>query len=160
GKFTGWSYRKGGGVRADHSNTQWAVQALRAAKFAGARFDDKIWREIRDFYLSEQGKDGGWPYIVNAKGTPSLLTMTLAGLCGLQIADEQLGGPTDASKQAVQKGLDFLVSRFKLPNLQHPEYYLYGLGRLGRLSKAPFLEGAGKRIDWFRDGTTWVMKTR
>jgi hypothetical protein len=59
GSFLGWNY--GGGAGADASNTHFAVFALHVAARAGAKVDEKIWKEIRNHYVRTQ-RDYGWAY--------------------------------------------------------------------------------------------------
>src|SRR5262249_9376639 len=94
GLFGGWTYseeeRTGMAAHTpDNSNTQYALLGLHEAHLAQAKIDDLVWQEIRDFYKRTQHDDGGWGYTALA-GNGSTLTMSVAGLCGLLIAGQEL----------------------------------------------------------------------
>src|SRR5262249_34351340 len=98
-QFGGWTYseeeRTGMAAHTpDNSNTQYALLGLHEAHLANAKIEanakvDRVWEENRDFYKRTQHDDGGWGYTALA-GNGSTLTMSVAGLCGLLIAGQEL----------------------------------------------------------------------
>lgn len=160
----GWSYP--GNTIADNSNTQYALLALYAAKTAGVKIEDKLWRDIIDYYTRTQRKDGDragyWTYH-NAGDTAASFTMTVSGACGLLIAnmgldksEQQLNDAIGVAARcgeysestALAKGMFWVAAKFNFWEGKSYFYNFYGLERLGRLSGQRFI---GK-IDWYRDG--------
>ncbi|HEY8505423.1 MAG TPA: DUF4159 domain-containing protein [Gemmataceae bacterium] len=170
GVLYGWSYGSQGG-RGDNSNTQYALLGLHAAKQAGAKIPEKDWKEIRDYYVNSQAQPGdgtgGWGYQPRPDGgrSPTSLTMTVAGLCGLYIAGEelhegrqQLDPNTGVAARCnvyeenkpIAMALNWLAApgRFSFEVSTHTFYNIYGIERAGRLSGRRFLGGH----DWYREG--------
>jgi hypothetical protein len=172
GKLEGWSYP--GNSVADNSNTQYALLGLYAAKSAGVKVDDKLWKEIQDYYTRTQRNDPGnakagfWTYHNAGDSSPSF-TMTVGGACGLYIAnmgldqseqqlDEKTGIAGECGKytenSALAKGMFWIGMRFNLLDGKSYFYNFYGIERLGRLSGQRFL---GK-VDWYREGCEKLIK--
>lgn len=176
GQMLGWGYGDDGGV-PDNSNTQYALLGLFAGQVAGAKIDPAVWKSIRDFYVGTQsdaaGDIGGWPYHPERGGRRSTLTMTVAGLCGLQMSAQVLntsrqglqpdGTATDCGKYpedgAIRKALDWLAAprgdgqtRFRFDD-QYVFYNAYGIERAGRLTGRRFLAGR----DWYREGCEYLV---
>ena len=169
GKIIGWGYPYGGGDRADGSNTQYALLGLYAGKMAGAAIPEKVWRDIQDLYLTTQknqgDNEGYWLYTEYPTERASF-TMTVAGVCGLLIAnmglnksDQQLNETTGIaakcgqypSNEPIGRGLNWIGNRFSFSNAPQSKsefYNIYGIERAGRLSGQRFL---GK-VDWYRQG--------
>jgi hypothetical protein len=82
-----------------------AVLALHAASQAGARVEEKTWKELRTSYLRTRNPDGGWP-------DPR---ETCAGIYGLLITAQELGLEGDEPLRPVTKPVDYLTSHFDLP---------------------------------------------
>jgi hypothetical protein len=176
GKIVGWSYPFDQNSRPDGSNTQYALLGLYAGKQAGAKIPDNVWREIRQLYLDTQGKDGAdgghWSY-VSAIPTPSF-TMTVAGVCGLLIADmgldqsqQQLDVATGVARNcgryeandAVRRGMNWIGRNFAFERARGSDstfYNVYGIERVGRLSGQRFL---GK-VDWYREGCEYLVRVQ
>ena len=98
GEFVGWSYYADPKARAvDGSNTQYAMLALWYARQAGVPVPREVWQKIFDHYRRTQTNDGAWaysPHYDRKDLKTASLTMTIAGLCGLQIAGMELdAGP-------------------------------------------------------------------
>lgn len=173
GKITGWSYplEKGAMSRADASNTQYALLGLYAGKQAGAKIDDKVWRDLRQLYLDTMKPDGpneaAWYYVEDKSFSPTgSFTMTAAGVSGLVIAgmglndnQQQLDPATGvaakcgiyADTDAIARGMNWLGKRFSFfdaPQAKVAFYNVYGIERVGRLSGQRFI---GK-FDWYREG--------
>jgi hypothetical protein len=167
GTLRGWGYGlRGGG--ADNSNSQYALLGLHAGKQAGAKIDETVWKEIRDYYLSTQTPDGGWRYHNEQSNFSPILTMTVAGLCGLYIAGMELsvgqqGLQVDGKATAcgfykenpqLAKAHAWIDAHFDLRHRPHQFYSIYGLERAGRLSGRRFL---GEH-DWYRDGCKYLVE--
>lgn len=169
GAANGWGYPSP--QVADHSNTQYALLGLYAAKTAGVQIDDKLWNDIIAFYTGTQRPTGDgagfWPYWGANDVDPSF-TMTVAGTCGLLIANmglgrseqqlnEQTGVAAACGKysenDALAKGMKYVASRFAFvqPSVL---YNYYGIERLGRLSGQRFI---GKH-DWYRAGCEKLVR--
>src|SRR5262249_31262718 len=90
GRLQGWGYTEDGGT-LDNSNSQYALLGLHAGRMAGIPIDIAVWRSIGEYYVNTQaqgpGEEGGWGYRL---GMSSIQTMTIAGLCGLQIVALEL----------------------------------------------------------------------
>lgn len=181
GKLHGWGYANDGG-QPDHSNSQYALLGLHAARLAGANIDISVWESIRDFYKSSQSivlRDaGGWPYQSDRGAAPARLTMTIAGLCGMAIVTQELNknrqglrpdGTAEFCGQyveddAIRKALAWLSAdnpadfnpRFRWENISpyNAVYYnAYGIERAGRLTGLRFLAGR----DWYREGCEFLV---
>lgn len=158
--LTGWTYNSGPTGRADNSCTAYAVMALRAAKQAGAKVDEKLWKDLRDLYLRTQHNDGGWGYMPE-NASPTTQTMTMAGMNSLLTADELLGDTTDASKKSVQQGFGRLLKDFEVMRQTFTGYNLFGIARLGKLRGGETIFAAGdKKIDWYREGVQGLLKVQ
>jgi Domain of unknown function (DUF4159) len=183
GKLEGWGYSKGGGERADNSNTQYALLGLLAGRQAGAVIEKGIWEAIHEFYVRSQlkaqvdknGADAaGWPYVSGegiGRGSNATLTMTAAGLCGLYIAalevnenkqglDEKTGIAANCGKypedDALARGLRWFTREFRYDDPLHTFYNVYGIERVGRLSGNRFF---GEH-DWYREGCEYLTGVR
>ncbi len=174
GRLEGWSYP--GNDIADNSNTQYALLGLYAAKTAGVKVDEKLWRDILDYYTRTQHEDnriprgGYWTYH-NAGGDNASFTMTVGGACGLLIAhmglDSSEQGLDDATgvaarcglyseNDALAKGLHWVGAKFNFIEGKSYFYNFYGIERLGRLSGQRFI---GK-IDWYREGCERLVRAQ
>lgn len=170
GKLTGWSYPAK--QLADNSNTQYALLGLYAAKTAGVRIDDKLWKEIQDFYTRTQLPDGNrggyWTYYYPGDPAKSF-TMTVAGACGLYIAnmgldhsEQQLNETTGVAERCgiysentpLAKGMRWIALNFNFMEGKSYFYNFYGIERLGRLSGQRFIG----RIDWYREGCQKLVR--
>jgi hypothetical protein len=172
GKLEGWSYPAN--AIADNSNTQYALLGLYAAKSAGVKVDDKLWKDIQDYYTRTQhpdprnGRAGFWTYHNHGDTSPSF-TMTVGGACGLLIAnmgldrsEQQLDDATGvaakcgeyAENDALAKGMFWIGMQFNFMEGKSYFYNYYGIERLGRLSGQRFI---GK-VDWYREGCERLVK--
>ena len=96
----GWTYsalRDARGL-ADFSNTQYALLGLHEAIRAGVKVPEADLKSIRSLYLRGQRQDGSWSYRIGDH-SPSRMTMTAAGLCGLLITGMDL----EAGKQVLNR---------------------------------------------------------
>src|SRR5579872_223244 len=181
GKLEGWSYGTHGNAFADNSNTQYALLGLYAAKQAGVKIDDKVWKAIQEYYVTTQipepnnSTSGRWPYYtakaqahINIQDQPSF-SMTVAGVCGLIIAtmgldeSEQKLDPTTGvaakcgdygSNTAMAKGMNWIGANFTFESPKSTFYNIYGIERLGRLSGQRFIH----RYDWYREGCEKLVR--
>jgi len=172
GKIIGWSYPFEQGARPDGSNTQYALLGLYAGKQAGAKIPDQAWKDIREMYIKSQRKEGldsGFWCYVDAFPKASF-TMTVAGVCGLLIADmglnesQQLFDPATGiakncgkydANDPLYRGLNYIGKNFALLNAKESKsdfYNIYGIERAGRLSGQRFLG----RADWYREGCDFL----
>jgi Domain of unknown function (DUF4159)/Prenyltransferase and squalene oxidase repeat len=171
-KFAGWTYdKRPNNPISDASNSQYAMLALWYARQAGVAIERKVWEEIRAYYGGYQAADGSWIYSAtfapdDEKG-PSL-TMTVAGLCGLQIATMELNGgreqwqPNGAFKncgnygddRALALALQWLGKNYNVKPDSRTYYHLYGLERAGRLTGNRFF---GEH-DWYREGCEFLVE--
>jgi hypothetical protein len=171
-KFIGWEYEKKATNRStDASNSQYAMLALWYARQAGVPIDPEVWVGIRDYYTNTQSKDGFWIYSPDYgpadKDHPSI-TMTVAGLCGLQIASMELNGgreqwqPNGKFKNCgvygdnlpIAKALYWMNKKFTVDLPGRAYYHLYGIERAGRLTGLRFF---GEH-DWYREGCEYLVK--
>jgi hypothetical protein len=168
GRIHGWHY--GGDFGADNSNTQYAVLGLWAGATAGVPIERRVWEDIREYYLSIQNADGSWNYVPNP-GLPGSLTMTVAGMCGLVIAGQQLNDKREVTQldgktlncgvykddEAIKLAQRWIGDHFRLEYPQHGTFYnIYGLERAGRLSGQRFL---GEH-DWYREGCEYLVRVQ
>ncbi len=179
-RIWGWSYPPNNSM-PDGSNTQYALLGLYAGKMAGARVDDDTWKQIREMYLStlrsESDSIGSWAYMPDLRGKVGIefaqpsFTMTVAGVCGLQIArmamtesEQKLNSTTGVAAKCgeyesnipINKGMNYVARNFnfdKVPGLKASYYNVYGLERLGRLTGQRFI---GTK-DWYWRGCEWLL---
>lgn len=172
GKLQGWSYP--GNEISDNSNTQYALLGLYAAKTAGVKIDDALWREIQEYYTRTQKEDrlnakaGYWMYH-NAGGEGPSFTMSVGGACGLLIAnmgldksDQELNPTTGVAAKcgiypdndALAKGMFYVGANFNFEQGKSYFYNYYGIERLGRLSGQRFIG----RMDWYREGCVKLLR--
>src|SRR4029077_7623019 len=114
--------------------------------------------------------DGGWFY--HPKGGRSLLTMSVAGLCGLLIAGMELNEGRETpnadgtfkkcgvydENRSVAAALAWIDEHFQI---EHPAggaifYNIYGLERAGRLTGLRFLGNH----DWYREGCEYLVNAQ
>jgi hypothetical protein len=148
----------------DNSNTQFAVLGLREAAVAGAAVPINVWREIRDYWQSDQNEDGGFSYR-KGDGT-SYGSMTAAGVASLFIAEDMVRGAQCCAgelPEAISNALKWLSENFSAT--QNPRrgaywpYWLYSIERVAETSGYRyfgehdwFWEGAAAIVDAFRSG--------
>jgi Domain of unknown function (DUF4159)/Prenyltransferase and squalene oxidase repeat len=173
-KFIGWTYEIWPNAQStDASNSQYALLALWYARQIGVAIPRDVWEEIRDHYVRTQRKeDGSWLYSqdpnYNKDEKGPSLTMTIAGICGLQIAAMELNGgreqwqPGGAFKNcgkyndepALAAALKWLGKNYHVKPDTRTYYHLYGLERAGRLTGQRFF---GEH-DWYREGCEFLVK--
>ncbi|HMO37593.1 MAG TPA: hypothetical protein PKA06_16255, partial [Gemmatales bacterium] len=68
GTMLAWGYPLGGVNRPDHSNTQYAVLALREAHAQGIKVPAGVWTKVKKMYLKSQNRSGGWGYNIEQDG--------------------------------------------------------------------------------------------
>jgi hypothetical protein len=165
----GWSYP--GNSVADNSNTQYALLGLYAAKQAGAKIDDDVWKAIQDYYnrtQKKQGTLGWWAYHNGFGDAAQSFSMSVAGVCGLIIAgmgldqsEQQLDEATGVARNCgvysentgVARGLNWIAANFTFESPKATFYNVYGVERLGRLSGQRWV---GK-YDWYREGCKFLL---
>src|SRR5207245_207956 len=131
----------------DDSNSQYALLGLHAGRQAGANVARPVWESIYHYYQRNQEPDGGWVYShdYNTGRGPSL-TMTVAGLCGLAIAAEELNAdsrhlradgsdpscgvyPEDEPMAKARRWLAGDGGRFRFAQRDDTFYNVYGIER-------------------------------
>jgi Domain of unknown function (DUF4159) len=172
GEFIGWDYHSRPNAAAtDASNSQYAMLALWYARQAGVEIPREVWESIHDYYRRTQNnRDGYWiysSYYGEGMKKPSV-TMTIAGLCGLQIAGMELNGGREQWQQggkckncgvygdnlAIAHALQWLTKNFTVDLPERAYYHLYGLERAGRLTGLRFF---GEH-DWYREGCEYLVR--
>ncbi|HEV3435824.1 MAG TPA: hypothetical protein VG122_00600 [Gemmata sp.] len=156
-KLEGWSYPAN--QIADGSNTHFAVVGLHAADQAGAKVDDKVWKQIKDFYVRTK-REGGWSYYNIEASDRSTNSMTTCALVGLLIVskhdkDPKVKGPDPA----FEKGLKLLVTW----DLQSPKgtgYAMMTVAELGRMSRSNEFRVGDKTWAWYRVGAEKLIKSQ
>jgi Domain of unknown function (DUF4159) len=171
----GWTYsaiRDSRGL-ADYSNTQYALLGLHEGLRSGVKIPEEEIKAIRSLYLRGQRPDGSWGYRYR-DNSPSRMTMTAAGLCGLLITGMDLdsgkqilrpdGSAENCGVYEYQKPVaDAMQWLGQFPSqldnatigvLGYPFYCLYGIERAGRLSGRRFLGGN----DWYRIGCEYLVR--
>ena len=173
GKMRGWGYNQNT-PGTDNSNSQYALLGLYAGKQAGAKIEEAVWDSIFRYYKDSQTPDGGWVYSFDYNSGSATLTMTVAGLCGLEIAGQELNAarrklaPDGSDPQCgvypenepIRKALQWLGegdapggSRFRFIDGSHTFYNIYGIERAGRLTGRRLLSGH----DWYREGCEFLV---
>lgn len=167
GLIHGWTYGKSRFVGgADNSNTQYALLGLHDGHQAGATIDQKVWKEIRKYYIDTQNTDGSWAYNPIPGTHVNVRTMTPGGLCGLLIAgmelnegrEQMIGGQANRCGDYVEAdraalALEWIGRNFRLEAPHAIFYNLYGLERTGRLTGRRFLGDH----DWYREGCEYLV---
>jgi Domain of unknown function (DUF4159) len=171
-EFIGWEYdNKPGNHASDASNSQYAMLALWYARQAGVAIPRDVWEDIRSYYTRTQSQDGFWiysPYYGPNDEKGASVTMTVAGLCGLQIASMELNGGREqwqpngkfnncgvyGDNAPIANAQRWLNKNFRIDLPDRAYYHLYGLERAGRLTGLRFF---GEH-DWYREGSEYLVK--
>jgi hypothetical protein len=92
-----WTYNKAGrrGDKADRSNAQFAVLALRDAREMGVPVQPATWRAARNHWLASQNGDGSWGYTGGRESRGGSGSMTVAGIAALIITEAMLKAETN-----------------------------------------------------------------
>ncbi len=177
GTLNGWSYPEN--QMADNSNTQYALLGLYAAKQAGAKINQDVWKGIQEYYTRTQTQAGGttgfWTYYNDRRSESPSMSMTVAGVCGLLIArmgldenEHELDPITGVARNcgvysentALAKGMNWVAENFvprKLPNGEivdrffSPKSTYYNIYGMERLGRLSGRQYIGK-ADWYREG--------
>ncbi len=138
----------------DNSNSQYGALGVWSAEDAGTEVSSRYWERVRQHWLASQLPTGLWGYTAGERD--GRLTMTVAGLTTLLVAEDQLGAaaaadPTGRSPftPAVARGLAWLEAddhAVTLPD-DWPTYALYGIERAGLASGFKTFG----RHDWYRE---------
>jgi hypothetical protein len=164
-----WSYRSAGGGRVgDNSNSQYALLALNAAAEVNVPVKQETWTRARQYWKSQQHRDGSWAYHPTDGGDKSSGSMTCAGISSMIITGTKLFQGQEivrengvdrcgegGSDPDLKRAIDWMAQHFKVgqnPSFgfgsQWKYYYLYGLERAGRLSGIRYFGSH----DWYREG--------
>lgn len=139
----------------DNSNTQYAALGLRACIDANIIIPKEVIARAAQAWRDTQTAARGWSY--GPKGNTAYGSMTAGGVAALTIYDF-LQGVDWRKDEAVNGGLAWLKDNFTVVenpgrHLSHHYYYLYALGRAGRLY------GTDKfgRFDWYAEGAKYLL---
>ncbi len=171
----GWTYNMGaplGRGMSDNSNTQYALLGLHDGHRAGAPVPKDVWKSIEAYYIKSQFEDGGWGYLPSfnqIRRMPPILTMTVAGMCGLLIAGMELNEDREIDlhdgtfkncgvyqeNKPLTKALTWIAGHFQIERGREGNvfYNIYGLERAGRLTGLRFLGDH----DWYREGCEYLV---
>lgn len=164
GMVGGWAYGLNEGMRADNSNTQYALLGLNAANEAGVAVDQRTWTLSRTYWEQAQRISGAWSYTIDDNSisasmtTAGISSMIITGLRRLQSREILVGDVINNCGEGgvnpgLQRALDWMASNFRVDqNLGRGDtwkyYYLYGMERAGRLSGQRFFGSH----DWYYEG--------
>jgi hypothetical protein len=173
GKLLGWDYSNKSAFTTDGSNSQYAVLGLWSAKQAGAEIKNEVFESIRQYYIENQERAGGWIYNPTAlsPSTRPSITMTTAGVSGLLVAAMELNAGREVFRgvddpaancgeypdsPAIEKGFGWINRNFSIEVQYRTFYNLYGLERTGRLSGQRFFG----EFDWYREGSKYLVQAQ
>jgi len=142
----------------DNSNTQFAVLALREAAVAGAAVPAGVWRDIRDYWQSEQYENGGFAY---RKGEGSSYgSMTAAGAASLFIAEDMIRGARCCAgelPEPIANALKWLSENFSATtNPGRDGYWPYWMYSIERVAETSGYRYFGDH-DWFWEGAAAIV---
>ena len=156
-KLAGWSYPAND--VADNSNTHFAVTGLHAAARAGAKVDDSVWKEVRQYFAETQKRDGHWTYHNLGDTSPSQ-TMTVAGLLALAVAvkyDEKAKKPDPAFDKGMALLLSGKLGEFGSEGKSH-FVALMTVAELGRALGTTEFKTENRAKAWYREGAEKLVK--
>jgi Prenyltransferase and squalene oxidase repeat len=153
----GWlTAQRGGG---DHSNTQFALLALWAARRHGTPSEYALLLSYQRF-KRVQGPNGSWGYTLNEHGSS---TMTCAGLLAVAVGLGVVPNTADKEKLdsiETQRGLDALGAAVGVPlkdeNQRPPMQNLYLLWSIERVAMLHDLKTIGGK-DWYGWGAQILL---
>lgn len=163
GMIGGWNYELNGGMRADNSNSQYALLGLNAANEVGIAVDQQTWTLARTYWEQSQRLSGGWGYVIDEQApsgsmtTAGISSLIITGLRRLQSREVLVNDTINNCGEGgvnpgLQRALDWLAANFTVQtNIGRGGwkfYYLYGLERAGRLSGQRFFGSH----DWYYEG--------
>lgn len=152
-----WNYDGTG--PGDHSNTQFGVLGLFAARSAGLRIPPFNMQRIIKHFTSVQNRDGGWGYNIDGGSTPQ---MTAAGTTSLLIAGDRIFYPDvncGRYKQSknIAGGISYIADTWNpAQGGVHAYYTIYALERVGILSGRKFLG----RHDWYAELASTLVRSQ
>jgi hypothetical protein len=151
------------GGQWDNSNSQYGALGVWAAEDAGVPVPPQYWGNVRRHWVRSQRDDGQWGYTGFGGQGDGKLSMTVAGITMMLVADDHLGAGSAVEEvarppytPAVARGLAWLGTGDHAVDLpwDWPAYTLYGLERAGLASG---LKAFG-RHDWYRELATRLVK--
>jgi hypothetical protein len=157
-RFLGWSYQRIKGPIADNSNTEYAIQALHAARALDITLDADFWKTIQSYYRRSQRPDGGWCYVARLN-PQSTLSMTAGGVCGLIIASRELRESGKNPDRSLARAEERLANLLPVTDKDYPYYTLNNVARAGRMLNQRVLVGKQprRRHDWYEEGCRFVL---
>src|SRR5438128_912844 len=159
GKARGlFNYTKDGGLRYDHSVSQYGVLGLWAAAQANIEISNNAWKNADEGWRNTQQKDGGWTYD-DAEGKPTIPSMTAAGVASLFITQEYTNGMAGINctgnirDEHIEKGLKWMSDHFnKVDNY----YTWYGVERIGVASGLKYFGN----VNWYQHGADHMVASQ
>jgi hypothetical protein len=166
----------------DHSNTQFALLGLLAAKNVGINITipdlgsgtistpskqstvnngginipDSVWQKALAHLESTQLKDGGWGYTFNKGRENSYNSMTAAGIMGIIICQASLQKRpnlnTIMKNDRIYQALKWLADNWRI-EAGYTYYWLYTLERACMLG---YLSKVGEH-NWYQEGADWIL---
>jgi len=142
----------------DNSLSQFALLGLRAAQRCSVPVPEETWRRAAAWFRSGQRPNGAFGY--EARGADGYGSMTLAGICGLAIAEHELGNVDFARDAGIRAGLAWMRGHFAIDTNPGSDsflhYYLYSLERTGRIFGRDVLCGQ----PWYAVGARQLLATQ
>src|SRR5579872_2617760 len=156
-KIEGWSYPANS--FPDGSNTHLGVIGLHIAAQAGAKVEEKIWKQIEEVYVRTR-LDEGWSYYSTGAvvQNPATKSMTVCGLSGLTITSKHLKN-SKAIEAAFDKGIKSLGT-WDLQDSRSNGYAMLIVAELGKLQGSKTLKIGDKSWDWYRVGAEKLFKMK
>lgn len=144
----------------DHSNTQYAILALRAAVDYGFEVSPAVFERTLGHLLAAQNGDGGFGYSASSRPS-SYIAMTAGAMGSAILCADVLDEGEDARKlrgrldRASAKTASWLRARLSYPPSDGPwpYYAAYAIERLGHFAN---LEQFGDH-DWYAEGVAWLL---
>jgi hypothetical protein len=143
--------------------SQYAILGLWAAPRAGIKIPSNIWENALKWFIKVQRKDGGWIcHEFDSDKEFIDYDMSVAGIGSILICINELKKETKGARDAIEKGFRWLEKNWSIePNPKvcgdcgfSYYYYLYGLERVGALSKKKVI---GKH-DWYKEGAGYILR--
>ncbi len=141
-------------TRYDNSVSQYGMLGLWQASKRGITVESGFWKGIQRHFQEVQSEDGGWGYSGTHRSDP-YESMTLAGLTGLLVAQQELFRSNQVADKKITehigKGLLWLDKRY---NGGTTWYALYGMERVALASGSRYFN----KLDWYKTGASKIVR--
>jgi hypothetical protein len=165
--FWGYSVNDGATGYYDHSTSQFALLGIWACQQAGREVPRRFWEESERAWGNHQYADGSWGYTFKKDAPEARLSMTLAGVATLFLAQDYthitdgLDCKGNIFDPRLVKGTRYIRDNFEqamtLGNQQGRKYYtLYGVERVAMASGFKYFGD----IDWYKRGAETIVKSQ